>query len=60
MKGVRFFRPSSIAHPWRESLAVFAILAWIAVGESWLMQGPLLWLLRLFGPTQWYSTGLSS
>lgn len=36
------FRPSTIPHPWRQALAVFAILAWLAVGEHWLIAGAVL------------------
>lgn len=53
------FRPSTIPHPWRQSLAVFALLAWVMVGEHWLIAGPLLWLLRAFGPYTW-GTGMSA
>jgi hypothetical protein len=57
---MRVFRPSTIPHPWRETLALFAVVVWVMVAEHWLIMGPLLWLLRAMGPIDWNPGGMSA
>jgi len=45
---------------WRETLAVLAVLAWLWVGSFWVITGPLMWLLRLFGPVEWNPDGMNA
>lgn len=47
---MKVFPPSTIAHPWRTSLAYFAVCFYVTLLVYWLLSGPVLvWLILRLG-----------
>ncbi len=48
-------RQSQVPHAWRTAWAYTALTIWLMLAVYWLMNGPLLWLLRLpwWGEFSW-------